>query len=202
VPQLSRDLSTKKSKTSKSQASHGRRFLFDVDCGQKECRTKSSHFELQSKWTILNLFLVPSLFFTASVLERRKPLSASARRAGWIGCNIVLDNVPPEAKIPLIEDTVIVNPHNVREKYKQFQKLRSIDWELRGWALDVLRVARKIGSREFYLKQLYKYEPELQALYPNNRNVRPKIRQQLQLLRDLSILDFLGDGKYRLKDER
>lgn len=97
---------------------------------------------------------------------------------------------------------MIVNPHNVREKYKQFQKLRSIDWELRGWALDVLRVARKIGSREFYLKQLYKYEPELQALYPNNRNVRPKIRQQLQLLRDLSILDFLGDGKYRLKDER
>ena len=31
-----------------------------------------------------------------------------------------------------------------------------------------------------------------------NRHVRPKIRQQLQVLRDLGLLDFLGGGSYRL----
>jgi len=31
-----------------------------------------------------------------------------------------------------------------------------------------------------------------------NHNIRPKIRQQLQILRDLGFLEFLGDGSYRL----
>lgn len=150
-------------------------------------------------WTVLNLFLVPSLFFTASVLEQRKPLSSLARRAGWIGCNIVLDNVPEDGKIPLVLNASVISPHEVRENYQKVQELRSLDWGLRGWTLDVLRIARKIGTDEFTLDQLYRYESELLQLHPNNKNVRPKIRQQLQVLRDLDLLDFLGTGRYRLK---
>jgi len=37
------------------------------------------------------------------------------------------------------------------------------------------------------------------ALYPGNRNVRPKIRQQLQILRDRGFLEFTGRGKYRMR---
>jgi type II restriction enzyme len=150
-------------------------------------------------WTVLNLFLVPSLFFTASVLEERKPLSSLARRAGWIGCNIVLDNVPEDGKIPLVLNASVISPHEVRENYQKVQELRSLDWGLRGWTLDVLRMARKIGTDEFTLDQLYRYESELLQLHPNNKNVRPKIRQQLQALRDLKLLDFLGAGRYHLK---
>ena len=153
-------------------------------------------------WTVRNLFLVPSLFFTASVLEQRRPLSPLARRAGWIGCNIVLDNVPDDGKIPLVLNASVVSPNEVRKNYQKLQKLRSLDWALRGWTLDVLRIARKIGADEFTLDQLYKYESELLQLHPNNRNVRPKIRQQLQVLRDLKLLDFLGAGKYRLRLNR
>jgi hypothetical protein len=36
-------------------------------------------------------------------------------------------------------------------------------------------------------------------LHPNNTHVRDKIRQQLQVLRDLNLLDFLGSGSYRLR---
>jgi len=32
-----------------------------------------------------------------------------------------------------------------------------------------------------------------------NRHVRAKIRQQLQILRDLGSLHFLGRGRYRLR---
>ncbi|MBI5242579.1 MAG: hypothetical protein HY922_02705 [Elusimicrobia bacterium] len=39
----------------------------------------------------------------------------------------------------------------------------------------------------------------LSELHPNNRHVRPKIRQQLQVLRDLGFVAFLGRGRYRLK---
>lgn len=37
----------------------------------------------------------------------------------------------------------------------------------------------------------------LTILYPGNNNVRPKIRQQLQVLRDRGWLEFNGRGVYR-----
>jgi type II restriction enzyme len=55
-----------------------------------------------------------------------------------------------------------------------------------------------IGQSEFTLADVYAQAPRLEKLYPENRNVRPKIRQQLQVLRDQGYLEFLGDGRYRL----
>jgi type II restriction enzyme len=39
----------------------------------------------------------------------------------------------------------------------------------------------------------------LAKLHPNNTHVRDKIRQQLQILRDLGLLDFLGSSSPRGK---
>ena len=36
----------------------------------------------------------------------------------------------------------------------------------------------------------------LQKKYPWNHNIRPKIRQQLQVLRDRGLISFLGNGQY------
>ena len=52
---------------------------------------------------------------------------------------------------------------------------------------------------EFDLAEVYKSEEKLAKLHPANRHVRDKIRQQLQVLRDLGILEFLGRGEYRLR---
>jgi len=41
------------------------------------------------------------------------------------------------------------------------------------------------------------HEARLAALYSGNHNVRPKIRQQLQVLRDRGWLAFDGRGRYR-----
>lgn len=151
-----------------------------------------------ANWTVQNLVLIPSLFFVESVLERRKPLSSQARRAGWVGCNFLLANVPTDGKIALIQDQAVVPADDVRETYSKYRKLESLDWNLRGWTVDVLRMVRKIGKSEFTLEDIYKYEAELTSLHPKNRNVRPKIRQQLQVLRDMRILDFIGSGRYRV----
>ena len=49
-----------------------------------------------------------------------------------------------------------------------------------------------------YLADVYAHEAALAALYPGNRNVRPKIRQQLQVLRDRGWLEFTDRrGTYR-----
>jgi hypothetical protein len=38
---------------------------------------------------------------------------------------------------------------------------------------------------------------QLEKLYPDDRHVLDKIRQQLQVLRDLGFVQFLGHGCYR-----
>jgi len=43
--------------------------------------------------------VVPKHFFVRAIIERRNPLAATARRAGWIGSNILLDQVPDAGKI-------------------------------------------------------------------------------------------------------
>ena len=42
--------------------------------------------------------MVPKHFFVPDIIEKRKPLAETARRAGWIGCNIVLKNIPNEGR--------------------------------------------------------------------------------------------------------
>jgi type II restriction enzyme len=56
-----------------------------------------------------------------------------------------------------------------------------------------------IGKTDFQLDDVYAFENRLSQLYPNNRHVRQKIRQQLQVLRDQGYLDFVSRGYYRLR---
>jgi type II restriction enzyme len=48
---------------------------------------------------VTNLFVVPKHFFVREIVERRKPLAPTARRAGWEGCNILLSQIPTSGKI-------------------------------------------------------------------------------------------------------
>jgi len=152
--------------------------------------------QYSNKWMVQNLLLVPRMFFTESVIEKRKPLGPSARRAGWIGCNILVGKIPPDGKIPMISAGVPVRKELVREEFSRVKPLAQLPPSLRGWTLDVLRAVRQLGKHEFSLRELYNFEAQLKALHPRNQNVRPKIRQQLQILRDLDMLRFLGEGRY------
>jgi len=61
-------------------------------------------------------------------------------------------------------------------------------------------VVRSLNKTEFGLSEMYEHADELAKLHPNNAHIRDKIRQQLQVLRDLDLLDFLGDGLYQLRE--
>jgi hypothetical protein len=56
--------------------------------------------------------------------------------------------------------------------------------------------------REFSLNEIYRFSGYLGSRYPKNRNVPDQIRKQLQVLRDLGELEFLGSGTYRSRAER
>ncbi len=72
--------------------------------------------------------------------------------------------------------------------------------ESRGWTLDVIKCIEQLKSSELSLNQLYKFEFELARKHPQNKFVKDKIRQQLQLLRDKGFLDLLRPGHYKLRD--
>ena len=150
------------------------------------------------RWSVLNLILLPRFVFTLSCLERRKPLGSGARRHGWVGCNIVLTSIPPDARIPIVSEGHVARASEVRERFARLRPLEGLRHEARGWTLDVLNVLRGIGQKEFTLTEGYAFEGELARLHPANRFVRPKIRQQLQTLRRMGLVEFLGQGRYRL----
>ena len=132
----------------------------------------------------------------------RKPLSPIARRAGWVGCNILLSAIAPEGKLPMVTDGAVTDASTVRSLYDQVRPLSSLSVTKRGWTLEVLRLVRSLARERFSLNDLYMLEDELARLHPLNRNIRPKIRQQLQVLRDLGLVEFLGDGRYAIKGKQ
>jgi len=79
---------------------------------------------------------------------------------------------------------------------KHFKKLPA---RSHGWTLDVLIAVRSLDKTEFSNADIYGVARHLKKLHPKNRHVTNKIRQQLQVLRDLGFLTHIADGKWRLK---
>jgi type II restriction enzyme len=154
------------------------------------------HYHPDPDWTVANLLLVPSFFFTLSLIEARPKLKPPAKRAGWQGCNLRLDNVAPDGKRKLVDSKVVAPKAEIRAWYARVQPLQTIPITARGWTLDVLNIVQRLGA-EFTLADVYDYEGVLSLLHPDNRHVKDKIRQQLQVLRDLGFIDFLERGHYR-----
>src|ERR1700690_1579855 len=106
-------------------------------------------------WLVRNFLLVPHFAFPPSAIIKRPPLSPTARRAGWVGCNFALNRIPVEARItivitrssPAMRDepapissresresqsrltsaaTVIIPAAEVREKFKRVKPLKEI----------------------------------------------------------------------------
>lgn len=148
------------------------------------------------RYEVNNLVIVPKFFFTPDVIAKRQPLSSGAHRAGWEGCDILLKQIPQLAKIPIVTNG-IVRPHRVVvEQYNAVAGLRTKSMETRGWLLEMLRLIERLDN-VFTLKQLYAYVGELSRKHPGNNHIHDKIRQQLQLLRDKGIIDFVSRGVYK-----
>ena len=152
----------------------------------------------KARFEMTVLFFVPKQYFVREIIEARPPLAATARRAGWVGSNILIGKVPEAGKIWMVRDGEAVPRDHVRAQWRATLFLRDERPAARGWLIDVMKCVERVGAREFSLDDVYAFEGELSGLYPGNRNVRPKIRQQLQVLRDRGYLQFVGRGRYRV----
>ena len=83
-------------------------------------------------------------------------------------------------------------------RFKRVKPLGEIKAKERGWTLDVLNIVRQIDKPEFTNDDVYAFACELEKLHPDNRHIKDKIRQQLQVLRDMRLLLHVGSGVWRL----
>ena len=154
-----------------------------------------------ASWMVRNLTVVPWFAVTLSCLECRPVLMPPARRAGWQGCNILLRNMPPDVRVPMVVDGQARAARDVRRDFAKLTPVAKFSALQRGWTLDVLNVVRGISKKRFSLRDVCNHSPQLQRLHPENRHVEAKIRQQLQILRDMGILNFLDNrGNYEVID--
>lgn len=149
------------------------------------------------KWAVENFLIIPKQFFTTEIIIKRKPLSETAKRAGWVGCNIDISNVAEAGKVFLVKDSKIIDKKVVENAFNQTLFLREKTIDSKGWILDILICVDNIKKGEFTLDDIYQFEAKLKLKYPNNNFIKDKIRQQLQTLRDKGIIEFLGNGRYK-----
>jgi type II restriction enzyme len=148
------------------------------------------------EFTVNNFLIIPKQFFKPEIIIKRKPLAATAKRAGWVGCNIDLSQVPESGKVYLVKDKTVIARDTVTQQFQKTLFLRQQSLDSRGWTLDVWQCIDRLDDK-FTLKQVYAFADELQAKHPDNNYVKDKIRQQLQVLRDKGIIEFLGRGYYQ-----
>jgi type II restriction enzyme len=149
---------------------------------------------------VINFIVIPKHFFMPEIIEKRKPLSSLARRAGWVGCNILLDTIPESGKIFYVKNGKEESKNKILENWRKTSFLeQSKNLKSKGWLLDILKCIDKINKNDFNLNDIYQFETYLKLKHPDNNNIQAKIRQQLQILRDKEYLSFESRGKYRLR---
>jgi type II restriction enzyme len=136
--------------------------------------------EYSTSWSISGLRAIHHSLITEAAVEARKPLAPSARRAGWIGCNIVLPAIAIEGQIPIVQGGVLQPKSTTRSVFARLESLSLLSYKDRSWAATILNLLHRLPSTDFALTDVYRFDSELQKLFPNNKHIRPKIRQQLQ----------------------
>lgn len=149
------------------------------------------------QWTVNDFLIIPKQFFTTDIIIKRKPLAQTARRAGWIGCNIDISNVADAGKVFLVKNSELIDGTVVENSFKKTLFIRNQSFDSKGWILDIMLCIDAIPKDVFALEDVYKFENKLKLKYPNNNFIKDKIRQQLQVLRDKGIINFISRGNYK-----
>jgi len=147
-------------------------------------------------WYVRGLIAIHPAFLTPTgVVKRNKPL---LRPEPYWMCSLNLSFIPSDGKIVLVSDGKALPRVDVRLKYLESVQIGKLPLKERGWASLVLAAVRRIGKQHITNADLYAQEKILHAAYPNNRHVRPKIRQQMQELERLGYVHRTSRGEYQV----
>lgn len=97
-------------------------------------------------------------------------------------------------RVSSLREEAAETPSRVELPRRQFNKLIE---SFSGWAQLTLEGLSQIHSDVFTMEQVWlACAPLANRRFPHNRHIREKLRQQMQRLRDLGLVRFLGSGRY------
>ena len=96
----------------------------------------------------------------------------------------------------LVKNEQVIPRDNVTKQFQKTFFLREQTIASRGWTLDIWQCIDRLDT-DFSLNQVYAFADLLKLKHPENNHVKDKIRQQLQVLRDRGIIEFVRRGHYR-----
>jgi type II restriction enzyme len=149
----------------------------------------------KKSWFVTNVLMIHSKCLTEDSIIKRKGLSSRAERKGWIGYDLLLGNTLRTGRVPVVVHGKVIERDFVIRSWKAAEKLAQSIGSLTGWNRDVMWYIDQLGT-SFSLEDVCAMESKWARRYPNNQNIRAKIRQQLQFLRNKGLVVFNGGGKY------
>lgn len=108
----------KSSRTRFNKKAKGAAYQLLIDA--VNCNQHPNYFLLEYNFLTLkvkNIILIPKQFIYPEQIERRKALPVTARRAGWVGCNILIGDVPDIGKIYVVQDQKVLPKEQVMCAY-------------------------------------------------------------------------------------
>lgn len=111
-------------------------------------------------------------------------------------------------KVVHIQNILQKLPKFKERNFKNYDKYTEVDdildvnldlikTNLNSWKRTTLDVIEFINKDEFSLEDIYRCKYIFSKKYPNNNTIQASIRRNLQELRDLGLIKFLGNGRYK-----
>lgn len=97
-----------------------------------------------------------------------------ARRAGWIGCNILLTGIPESGKIYIVRNGEPIEKAKVLERFSHVRQLSLENLNKRGWMVDILKCVEQMPDQKFTLQELYAFSDYLSSLHRKTKTYRQK----------------------------
>jgi phosphatidylserine/phosphatidylglycerophosphate/cardiolipin synthase-like enzyme len=124
------------------------------------------------------------------------------KEVGTVTSNSILGIQKLLDALPKIEKPIFKKKERIKIEYDFSDKLDSndkiiIQKKLSGWKKEIFNILDNNFDEIFELKDLYIFEKTLFKKFPKNNEIKPKIRQILQQLRDLGLIEFIDSGFYR-----
>jgi phosphatidylserine/phosphatidylglycerophosphate/cardiolipin synthase-like enzyme len=97
-------------------------------------------------------------------------------------------------RFAVLREQAVEAPPRIRLQRRQYDRLVK---SFSGWLQLTMEGIARIRSDTFTMNEVFAAcAPLAASRFPDNRHVREKLRQQMQRLRDLGLVLFLGNGRY------
>lgn len=153
----------------------------------------NERFKKQKKFIIKNLFNCTDEYYM-NIESQNLNLKNQQQNKYFNAINQIDGNTPIIQRVPLI--------HLSKSEGIDQENIITLDSciaksQLGGWQREIFNIIDTFENDVFDLNQIYSFNEILEKNHLNNHHIQSKVRQILQQLRDLGLIEFYGNGKYK-----